>query len=61
MGVYQVRIEEHLERQLEVSADSFQSALAKATDMYRSCAVVLDAGDFTHATIAVGDSDKFDL
>lgn len=61
MGVYRVSIEEHLERSFEVSADSWESAFAKAADMYRNSAVVLDAGDFTHATISVNDSDKFDL
>jgi len=61
MADFTVRITEHLRREFTVSADSWSDALGIAAQMWRDQEVVLDAGDFTHATVSVGDSDEFDL
>ena len=61
MSTYTVRVTEQLQRKFSVDADSWEEAFAKASDMYRNCEVILDASDFTHATISISDSDEFDL
>jgi len=43
--IYQIEVEEILQKVVEIEADSFEEAIDKAREMYHDCEIILEAED----------------